>query len=171
MHHCVDNYLCRGSSSYYLTDLAKGAVFGSVAWSDAWPKYERWYRLLREELQLVAKPDAVIISIGNKAASFLAQRGLHGHVGKIPHYSGRSRQRGNMAKACPDEWKRFCEKPLELPSGTQVSEAKKKWMFDYKVLFECFRPGGDADWRPPSDLASQHAAGSSHPPCTHLKPI
>ena len=53
-------------------------------------KYDEWYPLLEKELGLVAKPDAKIISIGNRVGQFLSKRGLYGHVGTIPHYSGRA---------------------------------------------------------------------------------
>ena len=46
LHYCVDEFLCRGSGSYYLTDLAKGAVSGTVSWQEGLQKYERWYGLL-----------------------------------------------------------------------------------------------------------------------------
>ena len=165
LHYCVDEFLCRRSGSYYLTDLAKGAVSGTVSWREGMQKYERWYGLLLEELKLVAKPNAIIISIGDRAAGFLVQRGLRGHIGKIPHYSGRSRNLGKMAEAFPCQWKSFLSAPLELPSGKTVSEAKKRWMFDYKILFERFRPGGHADWRPSQEVAVVGTSSSLRPPC------
>ena len=166
LHYCVDEFLCQGSGSYYLTDLAKGAVSGVVPWRKAWEKYERWYCLLREELALVAKPDATVISIGDKAAGFLAQRGLHGHVGKVPHYSGRARNHGKMADAFPLEWESFRSTPLELGREGEVSEAKKRWMFDYRVLFERYRPCGDADWRPCPGRNPESPSGSLRPLCS-----
>ena len=165
LHYCVDRWLCQGSGSYYLTDLAKGAVFGSVPWPENWEKYERWYPLLLAELELVAKPDAMVISIGSSAGGFLVQRGLRGHVGRVPHYSARSRALGNMASAYPTEWKSFREEIFELPSGKPVSDATKKWMFYYRVLFERFRPGGCADWGPSPVAITQPAEGPFRPPC------
>ena len=105
LHYCVDRWLCQGSGSYYLTDLAKGAVFGPVPWPENWEKYERWYPLLVAELKLVAKPDATVISIGSSVGGFLVHRGLRGHIGRVPHYSGRSRALGKMASACQTEWR------------------------------------------------------------------
>ena len=165
LHYCVDRWLCQGSGSYYLTDLAKGAVFGSVPWPGNWEKYERWYPLLLAELKLVAKLDATVISIGSSAGEFLVQRGLRGHVGKVPHYSGRARNLGKMAAAFQAEWESFRDEIVELPSGKPVRDATKKWMFYYKVLFERFRPGGVADWGPSPVAITQPAEGSFRPPC------
>ena len=165
LHYCVDRWLCQGSGSYYMTDLAKGAVFGSVPWPENWEKYERWYPLLLAELELVAKPDATVISISSSAGGFLVQRGLKGHVGRVPHYAARPSALGKMASACPTEWKSFRDETFELPSGKPVSDATKKWMFYYKVLFERFRPGGCADWGPSPVANTQPAEGPFRPPC------
>lgn len=147
LHYCIFKYLCQGNDSYHLTDLAKGAITGGAPWSKNWPKYERWFPLLCEELALVAKPDAVVISIGDNAGDFLLRRGLHGHVGRVPHYSGRVTNHGKFNSVFPREWEEFRSVMVKLPCGKAVSEAQKRWMFDYKVLFKRFRPGGEADWR------------------------
>ena len=170
LHYCVDQWLCQGSGSYYLTDLAKGAVSGSIPRRESWEKYERWYPLLLDELKLVAKPDATVISIGHNAAGFLLHRGLRGHVGKVPHYAGRSRDLGKLISAFPTKWESFCKEMLELPPGRKVrkvSDTERKWMFDYKVLFERFRPGGNADWRSSLERipVPEPPSGSLRPPC------
>ena len=169
LHYCVDEFLCRRSGNYYLTDLAKGAVSGTVSWQEGLQKYERWYGLLLEELALVAKPDAVIVSIGDRAAGFLIQRGLRGHIGKVPHYSGRSRNLGKMTDAFPCRWNSFLSEPLELPPRKPVSEAKKRWMFDYMVLFERFGPGGHADWRASPEVVAEGTSGSLRPACGYCE--
>ena len=72
----VWKYLCdEDKATYYFTDLAHGSMkAGSKGTKDP-SKYERWFPLLKEELALVAKPNAKIISIGNTVSKFLAEKG------------------------------------------------------------------------------------------------
>src|SRR4051812_6720269 len=53
LHFCIKHYLCEGTGRYHVTDLSKGAMpikRASIARSD---RYERWYELLVEEVDLV----------------------------------------------------------------------------------------------------------------------
>ena len=147
LHHCIHKYLCQGQGTFYLTDLAKGAIRGHNDKKKKWLKYERWYDLLIEELALVAKPDATIISIGGTTAHFLNTKGLHGHVGTVPHYSKSTRNHGKYIPVYKEQWEKFNRTLTRLPNGKEIKPSDKKWMFDYKILFERFRPGGKADWR------------------------
>ena len=90
LHYPVRTFLCQDGESYYVTDLAKGAMLTNETSAGSEKKYDEWYPLLEKELGLVAKPDAKIISIGNRVGQFLSKKGLYGHVGTIPHYSGRA---------------------------------------------------------------------------------
>ena len=90
LHYPVGKYLCKDGETCYLTNLAKAAVGTGFPGAGNEEKYEAWYPLLEKELGLVAKPDAKIISVGGKAGSFLSKKGLYGHVGTIPHYSGQA---------------------------------------------------------------------------------
>ena len=166
LHHPVRNYLCADGETYYVTDLAKGAMLTNQEGAGSEKKYDEWYPLLEKELGLVAKPDAKIISIGNRVGQFLSKRGLYGHVGTIPHYSGRAaRHRG---KEITDEkreseyrefaagiqavsgyscspnhvWERDCESEEATPTDSQ-----KKLMFDYKVRFEGLREQERSGWK------------------------
>ena len=166
LHHPVRNYLCPDGETYYVTDLAKGAMLTNQEGAGSQKKYEEWYPLLEEELGLVAKPDAKIISIGNKVGQFLSKMGLYGHVGTIPHYSGRAaRYWGKeitdaMRKSeyqrfaagieavsgysCnPNHvWERNCESEEATPTKLQ-----KKLMFDYKVRFDRIREQEKSGWK------------------------
>ena len=129
-------------------------------------KYDEWYPLLEKELGLVAKPDAKIISIGNKVGQFLSKKGLYGHVRTIPHYSGRaacyagreiagrireSEFRGfspglNAISECSCSPNHTCvrgHKPVKDPP----KEPQRKLMFDYKVRFERIREQDKSGWR------------------------
>ena len=62
----VWKYLCdEDKTKYYFTDLAHGSMKAGAKGAKDPSKYERWYPLFEEELALVAKPNAKIISIGN----------------------------------------------------------------------------------------------------------
>jgi hypothetical protein len=166
LHHPVRNYLCPDGETYCVTDLAKGAMLTNQKGDESEKKYDEWYPLLEKELGLVAKPHAKIISIGNRVGQFLSKRGLYGHVGTIPHYSGRAaRYRG---KEITDEkreseyrefaagiqavsgcscspnhvWERDCESGEVTPT-----ELQKMLMFDYKVRFERIREQETSGWR------------------------
>ena len=166
LHHPVRNYLCPDGGTYYVTDLAKGAMLTKEEGAGSEEKYDEWYPLLEKELGLVAKPDAKIISIGNKVGQFLSKKGLYGHVGTIPHYSGRaaryfgkeitnekrkSEYQGFAAgiqtlsgySCSPNHvWARDCKSDEATPT-----ERQKKLMFDYKVRFERLREQERSGWK------------------------
>ena len=131
--HCpVRNYLCRNGETYYLTDLARGAMLTTSPDAGKYEKYERWYPLFEREMSLVAKPDAKIISIGTKVGLFLLAKGLYGHAGMIPHYSATAgRYWGKEMLGREAEFKEFAAGVHKRPDGTPLSEPQKKLMFDY----------------------------------------
>ena len=88
LHFSIGEYLCQEGETCYITDLSKGAMATNSPGAGNRKKYQAWYPLLERELGLVAKPDARIISIGNRVGGFLSEMGLYGHAGTIPHYSG-----------------------------------------------------------------------------------
>lgn len=165
LHYPVGKYLCKDGETCYLTNLAKAAVGTGFPGAGNEEKYEAWYPLLEKELGLVAKPDAKIISVGGKVGSFLSKKGLYGHVGTIPHYSGQaagqpgpgrypsgrrsSRGSGRNWEPYPVETHkpyRSCDtghEALEVtPTATEV-----KMLFDYKVRFERIRQQEQTGWR------------------------
>ena len=88
LYFSISKFLCRDKETYYLTDLAKGAMETNSKGAGSKDKYNEWFPLLEEELALVAKPNARVISIESKVGGFLSEKCLDGHVGTIPHYSG-----------------------------------------------------------------------------------
>ena len=147
--HCpVKEYLCRNGETYYITDLAKGAMLTSSPSAGDMQKYERWYPLLEKELGLVAKPDAKIISIGHAVGRFLFEKGLYGHAGTIPHYSAQAaRYWGTEIPGRDDEYRDFEARVVNRADGKPLSDAQKKLWFDYKVRFERIRDQGTSGWR------------------------
>ena len=136
--HCpIKHFLCQDGQSYYLTDLAKGAMRTKAPGAGNTDKYERWYPLFEREMSLVAKPDAKIISIGAKAGLFLLGKGTYGHAGMIPHHSATAtRYWGREIPGREAEFEEFRAGLHERPDGTPLSEPQQKLMFDYKIRFE-----------------------------------
>ena len=85
-------------------------------------KYNAWYPLLEEELALVAKPNARVISIGSKVGGFLSEKCLDGHVGTIPHYSGA----GAGYRGREKEFKKFAASLVSVPSNSHKRIASPK---------------------------------------------
>ena len=163
LHYPVRNYLCRDGESYYVTDLAQGAMLTTSPGAGDREKYERWYSLFEKELGLVAKSGAKIISIGDRVGQFLSRKNLPGHAGTIPHYSAQAV--GNWGKeitCLKAEWGEFKAGLCKIPRQTcaphhscspghkkgeiNLSDSRKKLMFDYKVRFERIRDHERSSW-------------------------
>ena len=164
LHYPVSNYLCKDGETYYLTDLAKGAMVTGSPGAGNEDKYESWYPLLEKELGLVAKPDVKIISVGGRVDAFLSKKELYGHVGSIPHYSSQAAgHRGREIPGREDDFERFKEELGAIPSwthqpyhscdtgheGREVTPTPTEVMllFDYKVRFERVREQEQTGWR------------------------
>ena len=172
LHHSIRNYLCRGSESYYLTDLSKGSMPIKKADTRREERYERWYPLLKQEIELVANPCAPIIPIGNYVCKFLKEQEMENLQDRILHYSqsaGRGRQK--LARLRPVEYQDFRETvswcgientvrqvlndagmakfiPRWLDRfrrGSKLTESRRKLMFTYKVQFEQIREKAGLD--------------------------
>ena len=154
----VWKYLCdEDKATYYFTDLAHGAMNGKSKGAKDQAKidrakYERWYPLFEEELALGAKPNAKIISIGNTASKFLAEKGLHGHAGRVAHPS--SLALGHAGKEIPAHkecWKQFC-RDMETQCTDQFLKeiknklAQQRLVFDYMIRFERIRNQEETGW-------------------------
>ncbi|MGA2670593.1 MAG: hypothetical protein ABSF21_04165 [Dehalococcoidia bacterium] len=87
LHHCIREYLyCNQDSTYYITNLSKGAMRVAKANEDRVKRWERWLRLLREELELVEKDTTRLIAIGRNVKDFLESNGFS-DIHMILHYS------------------------------------------------------------------------------------
>ena len=165
LHFCVNEYLCKGAHAYHLTDLSKGAMLTSQAQVSRQCRYERWYSLLCEELELVAQPGTAVIAIGTAVERFLMKQQFPSQLaGRILHYSwSASRYRQKMAERFPEQFAEFkamvnleciiatAERVLNeaglgpcvrketvkrLRAGTGLTESRKQLMFSYKCEFE-----------------------------------
>ena len=166
LHYPVRTFLCQDGESYYVTDLAKGAMLTNEEGSGSEEKYDEWYPLLEKEIGLVAKPDAKIISIGNRVGQFLSKKGVYGHVGTIPHYSGQATRywgkeisgrkreseyrefaaRIQAISGCSCSPNHACERDGE-PVKATPTEPQRRLLFDYKVRFERIREQDKSGWR------------------------
>lgn len=165
LHYCVMQYMCSDGLSYYVTNLAKGAMSVNEAKQDPRGRYERWFPLLKRELQLVAKDGTKIIPIGQAVYKFLHGKGFNGLQEPILHYSGRAvRYRHRLVEGYEKEFEQFkasvirgdIEKTasaliqkadmytfrastLERLRHSNLSESRKMLIFGYKQCFERIR--------------------------------
>lgn len=169
LHFCLRMYLCRDNESYHITDISKGAMLVNDAGNRRHDRYNRWYTLLRAELDVIAKPNARMVSIGRQVGDFITHKGLEGHVGTILHYSNQAASsRERAVKGREAEYQDFAsnlslddilhtaEAVLEeahmdeclnstlerLRKSSRLSDSKKKLAFTYKAKFEELRIAG-----------------------------
>jgi hypothetical protein len=88
LHFCIREYLLAPTQRYHITDLSKGAMLGTRAGVARTQRYDRWYGLLLEELDLVATSGAGIFAVGTAVAHYLARRAFPRPFTKVIHYSG-----------------------------------------------------------------------------------
>lgn len=87
VHFCVRSYLCRPGERYHITDLSKGAMLTDQAGADRTERYDRWYGLLLDELDLVAAPGATITAFGRAVGEHLERRRFPRPLTRVIHYS------------------------------------------------------------------------------------
>lgn len=166
LHFCIQQYLCEPTQRYHITDLSKGAMLIDRAGLARTQRYDRWYGLLVEELDLVAASGAGIFAVGNVVAEHLQRRAFPRPFTKVIHYSGvaaRARAAGIvghedsfeqfrsavslervlataedvlLASAVPASFRN--ETLARLAKG-QLSESRLQLIFNYKLAFEAMR--------------------------------
>jgi hypothetical protein len=128
LHHAVRHYL--GTESYHLTDFSKGAMLTAHANIDRAERYDRWYRLLLAELELVG-PEAQIFAVGKVVARQLRARGFRKII-EILHYSGLAgRARAAAVRGHETEFEAFRStvSPKEvLATAEKVLEPVPAWL-------------------------------------------
>ena len=90
LHYSSRHYLCAVDERCFVTDLSKGAMLVKDADVDRTTRYDRWYALLLEELDLVARPGATILAVGTAVAKHLERRRFPRPFSTILHYSGQA---------------------------------------------------------------------------------
>ena len=164
LHFCVQNYLCKDNRTYYLTCLSKGAMPIRVVNSVRNRRYKMWYPLLERELELVLKPDGMVIALGNLVDDFLRKQKLSPTHAKVIHYGNTAASyRVRIPRRYPERYSAFAQtvsrtdiedtarrvmKDAGMPlsetekimqgilNGMGFTEARKRLMFTYLCQFE-----------------------------------
>lgn len=87
LHYSARNFLCEEGLTYFITNVAKGAVPTGQAKKTASKRWPKWYPLLKKELALVSKPEVPVIAVGSRVETFLGEQGTPRLKGSILHYS------------------------------------------------------------------------------------
>jgi len=167
LHFCVRRYLCKSGERYHITDLSKGAMLVDRARTERTERYERWYPLLEDEIDLVATPNAAIVAVGKVVHQYLKRKRLRRplKIGII-HYSGQAgRARIAGVEGHEDPFQAFRDSvsledlvatagdvvrssgvPVEIGDETlsrlrtsQLTTSRQQLIFIYKMAFESSR--------------------------------
>lgn len=162
LHFCIRQYLCEPTQWYHITDLSKGAMLVKRAGVARTQRYDRWNRLLMEELDLVAGPGARVFAVGRDVTKHLARRAFPRPFTTVIHYSGQAaRWRVAGIVGHEDSFEQFRSSvSLDLLLATaedvlnesvpasfrgetlarlarsRLSESQRKLVFNYKLAFE-----------------------------------
>lgn len=166
LHFCARHYLCSYGESYYITDLSKGAMLVQRAKLERVERYNRWYALLEEELELVALPGTGFVTVGRVVSDHLERMGFPMPFTPVIHYSGQAaparksgivgRERefeifkdtvsladvlGNAERVLVDAGVSPEDRKdtLSRLSKAKLSESRRQLIFNYKTAFEAMR--------------------------------
>jgi hypothetical protein len=169
LHFCIRRYLCKPTQRYHITDFSKGAMLVKGADRERIQRYDKWYPLLQEEIDLVAASNAAIFAVGKVVSKNLERLRFRRPFTPIIHYSAlaagarkteivRSRRedafeafRGSVSiqdvAATAESVLREAHVPTkmydEALSGllkSQLSTSRQQLIFCYKLAFESIRP-------------------------------
>ena len=142
----IERFLRLPGETCHLTDMSKGAMPMTVAAVDRDRRYERWYPLLRQEIEIVGKPSAPVIAIGKDVEKFLKKRLAKDISGRpfhtVLHYSNNaSRYRKREAENDREGFDTFVKSEFGRNSrwSSNLSRSKKQLVFTYKKQFEKIR--------------------------------
>ena len=163
LQFCARRYLCGTGGRYHITDLAKGAMLVKLAALVRRERYDRWYALLLEEIDLIATPRAGIVAVGNSVSRHLQQKTFPRPFARVIHYSGqaaRARNQAIVGRECEFEAfkdsvslgdliatakdvlavsgvpSEFRDAALARLAKSELSTSRKKLIFHYKIAFE-----------------------------------
>jgi hypothetical protein len=166
LHFCVRRYLCGPAERYHITDFSKGAMLVKDAGFARTQRYDRWYSLLQQEIDLCANPSAGIIAVGKRVAEELARRAFRRPFTRVMHYSGQAGlARSVWLKGREDSFQGFSGsvsledvvataedvlKGVHVPpkircdtlaplAKSQLTTSRHQLIFHYKVAFESMR--------------------------------
>lgn len=126
-------------------------------------RYDRWYALLQQEIDLCANPRAGIVAVGKHVAEHLARRGFRRPFTRVIHYSSQAvsaRKAGIVGRedsfqafrgsvsledlvATAEDALRTAHVPSEIHDETlsrlaksQRTTSREQLVFNYKLAFE-----------------------------------
>ena len=166
LHFCARHYLCGPGQRYHVTDISKGAMLVDRAGVARSERYDRWYALLQEELELCAVSNAGIVAVGNAVTDHLSLRGFRRPFTRIIHYSGQAaaaRKAGiaghedsfevfqnevtllDLVESAEEVFAEarvpnaIRDETLSRLAKGQLTASRKQLMFNYKLAFESLR--------------------------------
>jgi len=172
LHFSVRRFLCEKGQHYQITDFSKGAMLVKHAGAIRADRYDRWYALLQEEIDLIAAPGARVVAVGKTVAEYLRRREFPREVTPVIHYSPlASRARTARLEGHQDRFREFESSitsedvlataqevldesgvPPEIYNETltrvarsQLSESRRKLVYCYKLDFEAMKAGPRRD--------------------------
>ena len=166
LHFCVRRFLCERGQRYHITDFSKGAMLVKHAGGARVERYGKWYELLKEEIDLMATPDARIIAVGKAVAQHLNQFKFPRKFTPVIHYSPlAAKSRSERVAGYEDRFRAFKDSvsledvlatardvlkesrvPAEIQSAalshmgkSELSTSRRQLIFIYKLAFEAMR--------------------------------
>ena len=126
LHFAIRHYLCAPRERYHITDVSKGAMLVEQAGIDRTQRWDMWYPLLLEELDLVAKPEAGIFAVGRSVEEYLRKRAFPRPLSYVLHYSAAGRRHRRSAvvgrEASFEQFKSSVSLDLLLATAEEVFE-------------------------------------------------
>lgn len=167
LHFSTRRFLCDTGQRYHITDFSKGAMLVEDAGKDRTVRYDKWYALLQEEIDLVAPPDARVIAVGQDVAKHLRRQGFQRKVTQvILHYSQQaSSHRIARLEGHEERFREFANsissqdilsttrdvleesrvppaifnEAFSIVERSPLSESRRKLIYCYKLDFEAIR--------------------------------
>jgi hypothetical protein len=166
LHFCIRRYLCAPRQRYHITDLSKGAMLVERTSYERADRYDRWFELLEDEMDLISRHETRFIAIGGVVAAYLARAAFSRPFTRIIHYSPQAANARRIAASHDRRgYKLFSESvslddiidtassvltaanvPVDLHERTlsrlsrsRMSESRLESIFSYKVAFESMR--------------------------------
>jgi len=166
LHFAARRFLCAPGQRYHITDFSKGAMLVKHAGTARNDRYEKWYALLREEIDLIAAPGASVIAVGKVVADHLRRYRFDRRVTPVIHYSPlASPARAARLQGHEEQFREFARSistedilasarevlaeskvPPEISAGalsivrrSRLSESQRKLIYCYKLAFDALK--------------------------------